>query len=100
MTAEPFAWTTDPEGRQVVFDEGSYRHLSERRPVFLGHIQMVLDTVKRPDHRQLDPILDRERFCRQNALDPGRWLRVVVDFSETPGRIVTVLVQSQDPRIT
>lgn len=100
MTDEPVARTTDPDGREVVFDEGSYRHLSERRPVFLRHIQMILETVARPDHRQLDAILDRERFYRQNVLDPRRWLRVVVDFSETPGRIVTVLVQYKDPRNT
>lgn len=98
MTDEPVARTTDPDGREVVFDEGSYRHLSERRPVFLRHIQTILETVARPDHRQLDPILDRERFYGQNVLDPRRWLRVVVDFSETPGRIVTVLVQYKDPR--
>jgi hypothetical protein len=37
-------------------------------------------------------------FYRQNALDPGRWLRVVVDFNDEPGWVVTVLVQDDDPR--
>jgi hypothetical protein len=98
VTDEPIARTTDPDGRDVVFDESSYRHLSERRPVFLRYIELILETVARPDHRAPDPAPDRERFYRQNVLEPRRWLRVVVDFGETPGRIVTVLVQSTDPR--
>jgi hypothetical protein len=61
---------------------------------------MILETVARPDYRELDPILERERFYRQNVLEPGRWLRVVVDFSEIPGRVVTVLVQYSGPRST
>jgi hypothetical protein len=97
---EPIARTTDPDGREVVFDEGSYRHLEERRPVFLGYIDVILETVARPDHRNPDPEPGRERFYRQHILDPGRWLRVVVDFNEKPGRIVTALVQISDPRIT
>jgi hypothetical protein len=51
-----------------------------------------------PDHRENDPRPGRERFYRQNVLQPGRWLRVVVDFSDDPGWIVTALVQDNDPR--
>ena len=100
MNGERIARTTDPDGREVVFDEGSYRHLEERRPVFLGYIDVILETVARPDHREPDPEPDRERFYRENVLDPGRWLRVVVDFEETPARVVTALVQISDPRRT
>jgi hypothetical protein len=100
VTDEPVAQATDPDGREVVFDEGSHRHLSERRPVFLRHVEMILETVARPDYRELDPILEHERFYRQNVLEPGRWLRIVVDFSEIPRRVVTVLVQYSDPRST
>lgn len=100
MRDEPIARTTDPYGREVVFDEGSYRHMEERRPVFLGYIDVILETIARPDHREPDPEPSRERFYRQNAVDPGRWLRVVVDFDETPARIVTALVQTIGPRRT
>ena len=50
------------------------------------------------DHdRALDPIPGRERYYRQH-IDSRRWLRVVVDFDDDPGWIVTVAVQTNDPR--
>lgn len=90
----------DPDGRRVVFDVGSHLHMAEgRRSWLLDHIETILKAVARPDHREDDPRPGRERFYRQNALAPGRWMRVVVDFSEVPGWIVTVLVQDEDPRL-
>ncbi len=83
----------------MVFDAGSYLHLAEgRRRWLLDHVNEVLVTVERPDHREEDPRPGRERFYRENVLRPGRWMRVVVDFNEDPGWIVTVLVQDNDPR--
>lgn len=90
---------TDPDGREVVFDAGSYLHLSQgRRAWLLDDIDAILRTVATPDHRDDDPRPGRERFYRQNALRPERWLRVVVDFNDLPAWIVTVLVQDNDPR--
>ena len=37
----------------------------------------------------------RERFYRRD-LEPGRWLRVVVDFNESPGSVMTAFVQHHD----
>lgn len=89
----------DPNGRHVVFDAGSYLHLTHGgRAWLLDHMQAILGTIERPDHREDDPRPGRERFYRQNALDPKRWLRVVVDFNDEPGWVVTVLVQDDDPR--
>ncbi len=51
-----------------------------------------------PTTHEDDPRPGRERFYRQNALNPGRWLRVVVDFNDEPGWVVTVLIQDDDPR--
>lgn len=90
---------TDPDGRRVVFDAGSHLHLAEgRRSWLLEHVDEVTVTVARPDHHEDDPRPGRERFYRQNALRPKRWMRVVVDFNRDPGWIVTVLVQDNDPR--
>ena len=95
------ARTTDPDGREVVFDASTRLHLLEgRRGWLLEHIDLILATVSLPDHREADPRSGRERFYRQNPLDPGRWMRVVVDFSDVPAWIVTVLVQDNDPRGT
>ncbi|HEY4811516.1 MAG TPA: hypothetical protein VIH71_10715 [Solirubrobacteraceae bacterium] len=88
---------TDPDGRLVVFDAGSRLHLARRRPWLLDHVETILGTVARPDHRALDPIADRERFYRQH-IEPDRWLRVIVDFSEDPAWVVTAVVQDNDPR--
>ena len=67
----------DPDGRRVVFDAGSHLHLAQGgRGWLLDHVQTILETIARPDYREDDPRPGRERFYRQNALDPGRWLRV------------------------
>jgi hypothetical protein len=92
---------SDPDGREVVFDVGSHLHLAQgRRAWLLDDIDAILRTVAVPDHREDDPRPGRERFYRQSALTPGRWLRVVVDFNDVPAWIVTVLVQDNDPRET
>jgi SMC interacting uncharacterized protein involved in chromosome segregation len=89
----------DPDGRRVVFDAGSRLHLAlGRRHELLDHVDAILETVERPDHRAADPRPGRERFYRQNVVAPRRWLRVVVDFNDEPAWIVTVLVQTHDPR--
>jgi hypothetical protein len=93
--------THDPDGREVVFDAGTQLHLAQgRRGWLLEHVDLILATVELPDHRENDPRPGRERFYRRHLLDPGRWLRVVVDFNDVPAWIVTVLVQDNDPRET
>jgi hypothetical protein len=89
--------TTDPDGRTVVFDAGSHLHIALRRPALLEHLDAVLATVSHPDLRANDPIPGRERYYRQH-IDSRRWLRVVVDFGNEPGWIVTVAIQANDPR--
>jgi hypothetical protein len=63
------------------------------------HIAAILDAIRTPDHREDDPSPGRERFYRHD-LDPRRWLRVVVDFTESPAFIVTAFVQDHPPGIT
>jgi hypothetical protein len=89
--------TTDPDGRLVVFDAGAHLHLARRRPWLLDHVDVIMGAVARPDHRTPDPIAGRERFYRQH-IEPGRWLRIVVDFNEEPAWIVTAVVQDNGPR--
>ncbi len=99
MTQPSIGRTTDPDGREVVFDAGTHLHLAQgRRAWLLEHVDAILATVQVPDHRENDPRPGRELFYRQHVLQPRRWLRVVVDFNDDPAWIVTVLVQDQDPR--
>jgi len=88
--------TTDPDGRVVVFDARTEGHLARRRPQVLAHAAAILDTVSRPDAREDDPIPGRERFYRRD-LEPRRWLRVVVDFNQSPAYVVTAFVQDNEP---
>lgn len=89
----------DPDCREVVFDAGSHLHLAlGSRAWLLDHVDAILATVARPDYRRDDPRAGRERFYRQNPLDAGRWLRVVVDFNEIPAWVVTAVIQNGDPR--
>jgi hypothetical protein len=62
----------------------------------LEHVEAILDAVSRPDRREDDPVLGRERFYRCD-LDRRRWLRVVVDFNQSPGFVVTAFVQDHKP---
>ena len=98
MNDEPFARTTDPDGREVVYDDGTRNHIARRRPDLVDQVDAIMGAVTHPDHREDDPLGGRERFYRRNILSPRRWLRVVVDFNESPARIVTALIQEHDPR--
>ena len=89
----------DPDGREVVFDAGSHLHLAlGARSRLLDHVETILAVVARPDHRSDDFRAGRERFYRQNPLEPERWMRVVVDFNDVPAWVVTVVLQNGDPR--
>lgn len=100
MNEEWTRHTTDPDGREVVFDAGSHLHLADgERDWLLDHVDAIIDTVKRPDHREDDPLPGRERFYRADFLESEAWLRVVVDFNAEPGWVVTAVVQRNDPRL-
>lgn len=62
----------------------------------LQHEAATLDAVNLPDYREDDPSPGRERFYRRD-LDPDRWLRVVVDFNESPAFVVTAFIQDHAP---
>jgi hypothetical protein len=62
-------------------------------------VAAILDAVSNPDLRQEDPAPGRERFYRRE-LDPGRWLRVVVDFNQPRAFVVTAFVQDHKPEGT
>lgn len=98
MNDEPVARTTDPDGREVVYDDGTREHIERRRPDLIDQLDAIIGAVSLPDHREDDPFSGRERFYRRNILSPRHWLRVVVDFNESPARIVTALIQEHDPR--
>lgn len=64
----------------------------------LQHVEAILNAIHRPDVVSDDPQPLRERFYRRD-LEPRRWLRVVVDFSEKPAFVITAMVQHNDPQV-
>ena len=82
-------------------------HITDQHLVFFGTIvqlyarhevlmQEIMATVRSPDHRRPDPRPRRERYYSRN-LGPSHWLFVVVQFDETPARIVTAYANRKDP---
>jgi hypothetical protein len=88
----------DPDGREVVFDHGTWLHLAERRPWLLDYIDAVLAAIALPYHREPDPLAGRERFYTRRLLLPEPWLCVIVDYTEVPAAVVTAFVDDDDPR--
>ena len=60
------------------------------------HQAALMATIAHPDHLEDDPRPGRERFWRE-LLGPSRWLFVVVDFDESPARVVTAFGRRDDP---
>ena len=56
----------------------------------------IMETITHPDERKPDPRSGRERYYGRDR-GPGRWLRVIVDFSDDPGWIVTAFGHSEAP---
>jgi hypothetical protein len=79
MTNDPSA--IDPGGRHVILHH---------------HIDAILQAISRPDHREQDPLSGRERFYLRHIF-ARRWLRIAVDFNESPAFVVTAFVQDNQP---
>jgi hypothetical protein len=72
-------------------------HIERRRPELIDEVEAMIAAITRPDHREYDPLPGRERFYALRSTDKIRWLRVVVDFNETPAFVVTALIQRKNP---
>lgn len=88
---------SDPDGRVVEFTDWSWDHVMVERPQLLGNVDAILAAISRPDFQENDPIPGRERFYQRRVSDKVRWLRVVVDFNQEPGYIVTAFIQRKHP---
>jgi hypothetical protein len=82
------AQTVDPDGCIVVLDAEGWEHILHEHPELALYLNEIVATVRSPGHRSSDPRPGRERYYRSN-LGPSRWLFAVVNFNETPARIVT-----------
>lgn len=92
------AETVDPGGRRVVLDAEGWAHILQEHEEMATHRDALISTVGAPDYRRPDPDPEagRERYYRRD-LGPSRWLFVVVDFTDTPPRVVTAYGNRKDP---
>jgi hypothetical protein len=90
------AQTVDPDGRTVVLDEEGWEHILHEHAELALYQDEIIATVRAPGHRSTDPRPGRERYYRI-GLGPSRWLFTVVNFNETPARIVTAYGNRKDP---
>lgn len=90
------AQTADPDGRTVVLDEEGWEHILHEHAELTLYQEEIIATVRSPGHRSPDPRPGRER-CYLSNVGPSRWLFAVVNFNETPARIVTAYANRKDP---
>jgi hypothetical protein len=91
------AETTDPDGRTVVLDDEGWGHILHQHPELAPYRHEIMAAVNSPDRQRPDPRPGRERYYSRDV-GPSRWLFVVVQFNETPARIVTAYANRKDPQ--
>jgi hypothetical protein len=89
------ARSEDPDGRAVVLERETWRHIVDNHPKMARVLDAVMDTVRLPDHREPDPRAGRERYFRRGG--PERWIRVVTEFDDDRDRVVTAFPQTNEP---
>jgi hypothetical protein len=85
------ATTTTPEGHEIVLLAIRWAKIIEGHPEMSDYLEVILQTVSEPDHREPDVLAGRERMFRRGG--PERWMRVVIDTEQ----IITAFAQSNDP---
>jgi hypothetical protein len=96
------ATTLDPDGRPVDLTEDRWRHIVGEPPSRAGHPELAahLDAVMRaiqaPDHRRAGRRPGEEWFYLRGA-GPSRFLKVVVAYDESRGRVITAFARRSMP---
>lgn len=92
--------TTDPLGVNVSLTETSYTHITSGHPEMHGEEYEIRETVTNPDAIYSDKTY-QHNFCyyRQHNSDTlrhlGANLKVVVDKSDTEGKVITAYPTSK-----
>ena len=90
------ARTRNPEGRIVRLDSTTWDHVRVRHPALHDHLDVVMDVIEAPEHREPDVRPGRERYYARRG--PQAWLRVVTELTEHEDRVVTAFPQARGPR--
>jgi hypothetical protein len=94
---EVIAIANDHRRREVVLDRTAWNHLVAAHPELRAHQPAVLGAVETPEAHVADPRPGRERFFASGT-GPSAWIAVIVDFNQTPARVVTAFPARRLPR--
>ena len=72
----------------VVLTARTWSHIVTEHPDMVRFLPEIMLTAAAPEIAFDDPRLGRKRHFRA-GLGPSQWLRVIVDFTQQPARIVT-----------
>lgn len=88
--------TVDPDGRRVVLTFERWRHIGEDHAELARQRGDVLAAVANPDERLNGRDPGEVSFYRRTAR-PSRWVKVVVHYEGSEGRIVTAFPRRWSP---
>jgi hypothetical protein len=84
-----------PDGRGILLFASSWSHILAGHPGMEDHLDMVMQAIEEPEHREPDQRVGRERFFRRGG--PEAWMRVVVEMSGPIDRVITAFPQANPP---
>lgn len=85
----------NPDGRLIQIHASTWDHVLDGHPEMADHLNTVMETIAKPEHREPDIRAGRERYFRRGG--PERWIRVVAEFADGHDRLVTTFPQSNGP---
>jgi hypothetical protein len=86
----------DPSGRTVELTEERWCHIVERHSEIEAHGEVVLRAVQEPDRQMVGRLPNEEWFYLETDA-PSAWLKVIVDYVEGRGYIVTAYARRSIP---
>ena len=92
----PIIVVADPDGRQVLLDMDGWEHIVRRHPELASHQASVVAAVQVPTLRRQGRVGGEHWFYLQGS-GVSRWLKVVVRYTGSQGRIVTAFPRRSIP---
>ncbi len=86
----------DPRGRDVELTADRWRHIIQGHPELAAHEEEIMRAIEAPTEALPGRTPDEEWFYLRDA-GPSRWLKVVVVFQPTSGRIIAAFPRRRKP---
>lgn len=97
MQSHVLARASMANGELVVLTQRAWSHIAAEHPEMTVHRNAVMAAAATPEVVADDPRPGRRRHYR-SGVGPSQWVRVIVDFNQSPARIVTAHAHRKEPR--